>query len=143
MTTITIRLAVAAALFATLSCASAAGRGAAPELEGPQWKLARLGNNAARGTTSQRPAYVRFIPDSLRLEGFGGCNRISGVYSRTGDLLSVGAIMSTRVACADDALNAQEREFSTVISEARRFSIGGDTLRLYDGSSVVRALLVR
>lgn len=80
--------------------------------------------------TGMRAAYLQFAPDSGRVTGSGGCNRISGPFTRDGDRLQLGPIVSTRMACADGRLNQQEVEFLSALESTNRYAIAGDTLTL-------------
>lgn len=126
----------------TLACATHPRGTSSHNLEGPRWMLAQIGGGSAAGTTSQGPAYLRFVPDSGRVEGFGSCNRIGGLYTHSSDQLTIGPLMSTRMACADNAISAQEQAFMSALSDTRRYVISNDTLRLLDSGAAVKAVLV-
>lgn len=71
--------------------------------------------------------------------GSGGCNRIAGPYTRDSDRLSFGAILGTRMACADARLNRQEVDFLSALQATSRNEIRGDTLVLSrDGEALAR-----
>lgn len=141
MTIPTIRLAIAA-LAASVACATVPAGGNVTPLEGPQWRLALLDGSPARSASATRAPYIRFVAEGNRAEGTGGCNRMSGAFRRNEDQLSFGPMASTKMACADNDLNAQEQQFMAALGDTRRFTITSDTLRLIDAASTVRALLV-
>ncbi|MHB1225181.1 MAG: META domain-containing protein [Gemmatimonadaceae bacterium] len=140
------RAVIVAALLVTsavaAACAPARVETAATPLAGSNWKLAELGGTpAVGGADSERATQIRFHPDSGRIYGSGGCNRIAGPYTVAGDSLSFGPIMSTKMACLDDQANRQEVAFLSALDSTRRYRISGDTLTLI-GTGGPLALLV-
>jgi heat shock protein HslJ len=131
-------LAVTAVLASTLACASI-GRSSARALESREWRLVELRGQPAVPSTGMRQAHLRFSADSMRVSGSGGCNRIAGSYTRDGDRLAFGPILSTRMACADARLNRQETDFLATLQATNRYEISGDTLVLaHDGERLAR-----
>jgi heat shock protein HslJ len=57
-----------------------------------------------------------------RVSGRGGCNRYFGTSTTAGELLSVGALGSTKMACAP-ALMDQETRFFQALGSAERWTI--------------------
>jgi heat shock protein HslJ len=111
-------------------------------LAGSYWKLAELGGTpAVGGADIERATHIRFHPDSGRVYGSGGCNRIAGPYTVAGDSLRFGPIISTKMACLDDQANRQEVAFLSALDNTRRYRISGDTLTLL-GADGPLALLV-
>ncbi|MDU9003670.1 META domain-containing protein [Sedimentitalea todarodis] len=54
-----------------------------------------------------------------QLSGTGGCNRYSGTYELSGDMLSIGPLASTRMACPEAISNQENRFFETIASPLR------------------------
>ena len=108
------------------------GAAAPATVEGP-W-IATGVNNGSGGVSSV-PAGVTgsfsFLPDG-QMEGFGGCNNFSGGYTVDSDQITIGPLMSTMMACADD-VNAFESQFLTALQKATTWSVTGGTLDLRDG----------
>jgi heat shock protein HslJ len=120
-----------------LGCATL-GRYSA-DLENREWRLVELRGRPAVPSTGMRQAGIRFSPDSMRMSGSGGCNRMSGTYSRDGDRLSFGPILATKMACADARLNQQEMDFVSALQATTRYEIINDTLMLArDGERLAR-----
>ncbi|MCE7984438.1 MAG: META domain-containing protein [Caldilinea sp. CFX5] len=71
--------------------------------------------------------------------GHGGCNSYGGPYTVQGDTLTFGEIVSTLMACADQAVTQQEQQYLQALSSADRFAVTDDTLTLWydNGSSVL------
>jgi uncharacterized lipoprotein YbaY len=60
---------------------TASGAAAAP-FEETDWRLVSLGEPPVTVPPTVREAHVTFDPESRRLSGSGGCNRMAGSYSR-------------------------------------------------------------
>jgi heat shock protein HslJ len=51
-----------------------------------------------------------------------------------------GALISTKMACVDQALNQQEVDFFGALRSTDRFTLSGDTLTLMKGTETVARL---
>lgn len=119
-----------AALAATLVAAAAAGCGSGVNLdepiEGPNWRLARLGDQPVDAAGDpQRGAQVQFDGNSGRVTGSGGCNRFSGTYRRSGYDLRMSQLAATRMACADAQRNADESAFFAALQTTASYRLQG------------------
>lgn len=124
-------LALAVALFASLP-AQAQAQGT---LAGTAWRLVELnGQPLAPGSDSLT---LVFSADGTRVSGNGGCNQFSGPYSQNGASLRFGPLLSTRRACADPALSAQETAYFQALESTNRYAVEGGELLLYRGNQVV------
>jgi heat shock protein HslJ len=128
------------AIFAlAVGCVTPAGRASVSMLEGRYWRLVELRGQPALPTPGAREAGLQFAADSMRVSGSGGCNRVSGPYTRDGQRLGFGALISTRMACADQRLTEQEGTFLSALSLVNRHEVTGDTLVLFhDNDRLVR-----
>ncbi|CAK7028811.1 MAG: Heat shock protein HslJ [Desulfovibrio sp.] len=61
------------------------------------------------------------------------CNRYTGQGTLTGNVLTVSQMASTKMLCADDALNKLEYEFSQLLMDGMAVELSGDTLSLEGG----------
>jgi heat shock protein HslJ len=134
---------LSAALLAAAACATTV---AVPSraLGGGDWRLVEIGGRPALvdvGTPAGAP-YLRFVTDSGRVVGSTGCNRLSGPFTRDGDTLRFGTLVTTKVACAEETRQAQERDFLLALERTRRHAIAGDTLALH-GDDAAAAPLAR
>jgi heat shock protein HslJ len=101
-------------------------------LDGADWRLVELAGRPALADVGP-PAgvtYLRFASDSGRVVGSTGCNRLTGPFTRGGDTLRFGPLVTTKVACVEEARQAQERDFLHALEHTRRHAIAGDTLAL-------------
>jgi heat shock protein HslJ len=128
----------AAALLAGLAgCGS--GISLDEPIEGPTWRLAQLGDEpVAPGSDAQ----VQFDRSSGRVSGSGGCNRLSGTFTRAGSTLKIGQLASTRMACLDPARGANEAQFISALQSTASYSLAGPgRLALLDARGRTVALL--
>lgn len=137
-----VSLAGSALAASILACAPAQVEPTTPRIDGRDWNLAVLrGQPVAPTADTSRHAMLRFDADSGRVYGSGGCNRISGPYTTSGDSLDFGAIISTRMACLDEQVSQREYEFLAVLDSTRRFGVNGDTLILFGDAGELARLL--
>ena len=102
----------------------------ARELVGGRWELVEIdGQPAGTGAGGRRPD-LQFTAEG-QVGGFAGCNRFNGGFEREGDVLSFGLMMSTMMACAEDA-TVEPRYLGKLVGKLR-FSIDSDQLVLYGG----------
>src|SRR6266851_321314 len=66
-----------------------------------EWTLATLGERSAPLGGGGHPATLRLESATSRAVGFGSCNRFSASYRLSGDSLSFGPVLSTKMSCAD------------------------------------------
>lgn len=111
----------AAALLTTLSgCGS--GISLDEPIEGPLWRLVQLGDEPiAPGGEAQ----LQFDRSSGRVSGSGGCNRLSGTFSRSGVSLKIGQLAATRMACVDPVRGANEAQFISALQSTTSYRLAG------------------
>lgn len=103
-----------------------------------QWRLTDLdGEPIVTGGIEGRDPHIRLSADGTTVSGATGCNTFSGPYTLTGDALSFGDLVSTKVACTDPGMADQEQRFLNALETAERFEINGDVLTLYTGMQAI------
>jgi heat shock protein HslJ len=103
-----------------------------------QWRLTDLdGEPIVTGGIEGRDPHIRLSADGTMVSGATGCNTFSGPYTLTGDALSFGDLVSTKVACTDPGMADQEQRFLNALDAAERFEINGDVLTLYTGMQAI------
>lgn len=127
------RNAVCAALLALAFTTAAHGAGTGLHLKGTTWGFAS--DSAETGRS------VHFSGDG-RLQGFGGCNQFSGRFTVSGDTLSIGPLVATLRACADDVMT-REGELFQALQGTRMAASSGDELILKAAEGTVLATLAR
>jgi len=113
--------------------------GTAADLENTKWKLTSFeGSNAGYALMQEQPLTLEFQPDGM-LGGFAGCNGFGGAYMVEDGLLKITDVVSTLMACADDAVTQQESRFLQALAGAGRFEVNGDALKIWyeDGESAL------
>ena len=66
-----------------------------PPLTGTYWRLVALGDREVAVADTAREPHLTFATDSARVTGSGGCNRMFGNYTLSGDSMSFAGIGST------------------------------------------------
>lgn len=105
-------------------------------IEGPTWRLVLLGDQpVAPGDDPMRNPQLQFDRSSGRLSGSGGCNRMSGSFTRSASQLKLGQIAATKMACGDPARNALETQFFQALQATASYRLQGPgRLALLDGT---------
>lgn len=116
----------AVALLTMCACNGGSAAAGIP-LPGTSWVLEEVGEVPA----IQRGRATLEFAESGGASGNGSCNRFSGTATIAGDSLSFGPLMSTKMACVEEALTNQETRYLASLGSAQRFAITGDTLRIY------------
>lgn len=100
-------------------------------LANTSWQLTAFGSAGAE---------TPVVPDStVTLEfsadgtagGNTGCNSYGGDYTVEDDTLSFGEMVSTLMACADEAVMAQEQAYLQALQSAARFEVAADQLTIW------------
>ena len=132
-----------AALFAAGITACGSGISLDEPIEGPVWWLTQLnGQPVETGREPQRDPQVAFDRSSGRVSGSGGCNRLSGAFTRSGSALRIGQLASTKMACVDAARGDIEAQFLQALQTAATYRLAGpQQLVLLDEGGRTLALL--
>lgn len=83
---------------------------------------------------------LEFVDGSLAVAG--GCNGQRGDYSIDDGTLSVGALMSTMMAC-DDALMTQDQRLAELLSSSPAITLDDDTLTIAGDGTLTLTLTER
>ena len=92
---------------------AAGASGLQSRLGGSEWGYSGEADATAR--------YIQFA-GAGRVLGFGGCNRFSGSYQITPEGLTIGPLVATMRACAEDVMK-REGEFFRVLESARKADV--------------------
>jgi heat shock protein HslJ len=106
-------------------------------VENTYWKLTQLNGTAIVAAGRQREPHFVLHPESGRVTGSGGCNRITGTYHLEGDRLSFGPLAGTMMSC--HAGMEAERNFLGTLQKGGRARVASQRLELLDGSGGVAA----
>lgn len=83
--------------------------------------------------------WVTFGPDGI-VSGTAGCNQFSGGYGIEGNDITIGPLMSTMMACADDVM-AQETAVMQALEGAATWSVSGSTAELRGVTDMMQVTL--
>ncbi len=119
----------AAAVLASASVAFAHQQ----KLEGSEWGVV--------GEEGKDARFVSFA-GSERIFGFGGCNRFSGNYSQHDGHLTIGALASTKMACAPERMR-KEQEFFDMLAKVRGVRVDHTLLLFLDETGGALTALAR
>lgn len=108
-------------------------------VENTYWKLVQLHGAAVTAAPNQREAHFILHPDSGRVSGSGGCNRLNGSYEVKGNALKFGQLAGTMMTCPQGM--EVEQAFLKALQHARRWKRTGEELYLYDDKGVQLARL--
>lgn len=99
------------------------------DMQETYWKLIELrGQPVPPPPQDKREAHMILKKQDNRLNAFGGCNTLSGVYEiKEGNRIRFSNVISTMMACND---MTTEDEFKKVLEMADNYSIKGDSLSL-------------
>jgi len=89
------------------------------------WKLVRIDEAEITTAADAREAHLILRPDH-RVTGFAGCNTFTGSWQDEDGRISLGPLVSTRMACAD--LGSEQRMLG---------ALDGDILAELDGTTLI------
>ncbi|HEY2121262.1 MAG TPA: META domain-containing protein [Candidatus Acidoferrum sp.] len=96
-------------------------------LSGIEWLLSDL---AGTSVVPNSKASLSFL-DAGRAAGNASCNRFTGSVTISGDSIKFGQLASTRMACADNAVSAQEDQYLKLLEAANRFELKDNSLLIF------------
>jgi heat shock protein HslJ len=99
-----------------------------------RWKLIQVNGQIQE----QSPIWLEFDTTARRISGNGGCNKLAGAYNLAADTITFRQVVSTRMACVDQAANEREVTFLRLLSDhTYTFDVADQTLQLYDSSKII------
>lgn len=109
--------------------------GSAAMLARTNWQVVALDGRQ----TPARDFYINFFPDN-QLQAKFGCNSIGAGYQQSGDRLTVGAPMMTRMGCPD---MSWETAGANILSQPLNLRLSGDRLTLSNRMGTIEARRTR
>ena len=106
-------------------------------LENSYWKLTRLLDAEIKAPSGEQEPHFVLNPDTHRVSGADGCNRLSGSYQIDGDRITFSQMISTMMACVEGT--DTEKAFRDALNEVSTWKITGRQLELFDASGKLRA----
>ena len=116
------------------------GAASANPLEG-EWNVTgyNTGTQAVTSPITGTTLTATFTPDG-QVAGNAGCNTYSGPYKLDGTSLTVGPLVTTRMAC-DQAIMDQETQFLAALQTPTNVETSGATVTLRDASGATQVVL--
>ena len=114
---------------------------AAMSLVGAPWNVVSYNNG--------KQATVSLVADSTitlqvgaegSVTGNATCNTYNGSFTTDGESLTVGPLATTRMACASDALNAQEAQYLVALQSSATYDITNGTLTIRDAGGASQVI---
>ncbi len=111
------------------------GCGGTPMLTDTAWAFVSVGGHVVgKGDFSTMQPMFRFLPDSSRIMGYGGCNQFSGTFTQVKDVVKIGPLIATKRACPG---MDTEGLILTAFERTTRVQRDDDVLRFFSGDSVL------
>lgn len=105
-------------------------------LRDTRWSLQSLeGQAVVAGADARTQPYLVLRGKSQHLEGSAGCNRVKGRYTQRGTELALKALATTRMACAPELMQQEQRLLDT-LAGTDSYRIEGRVLSLLKGDVV-------
>lgn len=123
-------LILALASFALIQCKSTKTT-TATMLENTRWKLAEM--NGTPIITPDNGKEVYFLLSDKKVQGFAGCNTITGSYTLSGEKITF-TTASTRMMCGKEQMEIEEF-YTYALTHAASYKIDGGKLELYEGET--------
>lgn len=97
----------------------------AATLSGPTWRWVRIVTPVETIEAPSSGTYTLELSDSNRVSGTADCNRMAGSYASTGPALSIGPLITTRMACPPGGLGTRYTQW---LEAAANYFFRDDTL---------------
>jgi heat shock protein HslJ len=104
---------------------------------GPVWQLVEYGPAGELTAVLPTTTITLNFDEEGQLFGSAGCNQYSGGYELDGRSLTIGPLASTRMACLEEGIMAQETAFLQALEAAHSVSLIEDRLTIsYEGGEL-------
>ena len=116
----------------------------AQSLAGTSWNVTMINNGrqAVVGIVDGSTVTMAF-DNAGRVSGTTGCNQYNAAYTADGDTLRFSAVASTRMACADPAVDEQEQAFLRALEAVESLHFESDRLDLRGADGELAIILQR
>jgi heat shock protein HslJ len=112
---------------------------AAGTLDGVTWHATGINNGQQAVVSVADGTDPTMVYDAAgTISGNAGCNTYSGAAVVDGSSIEIGPLMSTKMACADDAANTQETAFLAALENATTVELVGTHLELRDAEGALQ-----
>ena len=102
-------------------------------LEGTHWQARGINNGKGGVVSSANTGLATARFKDGKVSGHAGCNSFNASYEITGDQITMGPAMTTRMYCAEpDGIMDQEQEYLQALSQVRVYELTDTGLKLRD-----------
>ena len=108
-------------------------------LTGVTWHATGI-NNGTGGVVSVAIGTdpTAIFDEAGTVSGNAGCNEYNGPAVVDGESIAIGPLVSTRMACADEAASMQEAQYVAALEAATTFIVHGSTLEVRDADGALQ-----
>jgi len=99
------------------------------------WKLIAIGDKPYTVSENQREVHLKLRANNNAVEGFSGCNNFGGTFTIEGNVINLGSLAMTAMACIEGM--DTEQEFVRALDEMDHYKINGDTMLGLKGDSII------
>lgn len=112
------------------------------ELGGVTWHATGInnGNQGVEGIVEGTDPTAVYDAATGTVSGNAGCNTFNGPAVVDGTAVTIGPLMSTKMACVDEAANTQEINYLNALQAATTWEVRGTTLELRDDSGALQVM---
>ncbi len=100
-------------------------------LTSSQWMLEQIKGKKSEIKVSENQHHLSVDDKEKRIAGNSGCNLFNGSYQLKDDNITIGPLMSTRMACQQDIMQA-EQDYLQALQNARFYQLNDTHLILLD-----------
>ena len=107
-----------------------------------EWQVTAFNNGAGAVTSVIAGTEIDIAFGLASLGGFAGCNSFSGTYGTNGNIIRIGALATTRMACDQEVMD-QETAFLEALQGVALIETRGQQVNLTDLRGAIKVTLVR
>lgn len=114
----------------------------AATLEGVSWEVTGFNNGRQAVTSAILGTHLSMVFEQGKVSGSSGCNTYRASFTAVENRLSIGPVMTTRMACAAEGVMQQEQEFIAALESVKVWEIRDGLLDAHraDGERVFTAI---
>ncbi len=109
----------------------------AQHIQNREWTLVSIGASSTADGLASSGITLHLDSASSKANGFGGCNNYSGHYTQHADSLKFGAMVSTKMACAEPTASSIEMIYLATLADVIGYRVDRTGLALYGTNGIV------
>jgi heat shock protein HslJ len=107
-------------------------------LEGREWRLVEINGQPALESVEATATFA-----NGEVAGSTSCNSYGGEYRVNGDLITIGTLVQTEMACMGEGIMEQEGAFTQAMMQAASFQATADRLEIRNGAGETTLVFTR